>query len=259
MNAGILVTPPAGFEVSTDNVNFGTTVTVGTTGTINATTVYIRLTSKTPVGNYSGNIILSSSGATDANVPVPNSVVKPAPLIIAANNVQKSFGQTLTNSFVSTGYTSTGLQNNETIGSIFITYNSGADATAKAGTYPGSVVPSAASGGSFDPKNYTITYRPGDIIVIEGAVNTPVTIPNAFTPNGDGINDVWNIKSLIDYPSCLVSIFTRYGSLIFQSRGYAKPWDGNYNGSPLPTGTYYYIINLQNGQQPLSGYVALIR
>jgi len=259
MNAGILITPPAGFEVSTDNTNFSQTATVGAPGTIAATTVYIRLTSKTPVSSYLGYITLSSAGATDAGVPVPISVVNAAPLTITANNVQKRSGQTLTSGIVSTGFTSSGLQNNETIGSVFITYGDGAEAAAKVGTYAGSAVPSGASGGSFDPKNYTITYQAGDIIVTESTIDEPIAIPNAFTPNGDGINDVWNIKSLIDYPSCLVSIFTRYGSMIYQSRGYAKPWDGVYNGSVLPTGTYYYIIDLQNGQPPLSGYVALIR
>jgi len=259
VNSGILVTPPAGFEVSTDNTHFSQTVTVGSSGTITATTVYIRLTSKTPAGSYSGNVILSSSGAANVNVSIPYSIVNPAPLTITANNVQKHSDQALTNGFVSTGFTPSGLQNNETIGGVFIVYGLGADAAAQTGTYTGSVVPSVASGGSFDPKNYTITYKSGDIIVTEGVVNVSIAIPNAFTPNGDGINDVWNIKSLIDYPSCLVSIFTRYGGMIYQSRGYAKPWDGVYNGSPLPTGTYYYIINLQNGQQPLSGYVALIR
>jgi len=259
MNAGILITPPAGFEVSTDNINFSSTVTVGTSGTINATTVYVRLTSQTPVGSYSGDIVLSSSGATSSGVAIPISTVNPAVLTITANNVQKVYGQTLTKGAVSTGFTANGLQNNETIGSVFITYDTGAGPSDKAGTYTGSVVPSNAFGGSFNPKNYTITYQPGDIIVIEGLPSQPIAIPNAFTPNGDGINDVWNIKSLIDYPSCLVSIFTRYGSMIYQSRGYARPWDGFYNGSQLPAGTYYYIINLQNGQPPFSGWVALIR
>ena len=259
MNAGILVTPPAGFEVSTDNTNFSQMITVGTSGTIGNTTVYIRLAAKTPVGSYSGNIILSSQGATDVTVTIPNSIVKPAALTIKANNVQKHAGETLTNSFASSGFTANGLQNNEIVGNIFLTYGEGAGASAKIGTYAGSVVPSNASGGSFDPKNYTITYKAGDIIVTESLVGRAISIPNAFTPNGDGINDVWNIPALVDYPSCVVSIFTRYGGMIYQSRGYAKPWDGAYNGGPLPMGTYYYIINLQNGQPPLAGYVALIR
>ena len=86
-----------------------------------------------------------------------------------------------------------------------------------------------------------------------------VTIPNAFTPNGDGINDLWNIANISFYPNCNVSIFTRYGALIYHSVGYANPWNGTYNGGKLPTGTYYYVIDLNNKGPKLSGYVTLIR
>ncbi|RYE27366.1 MAG: T9SS type B sorting domain-containing protein [Sphingobacteriaceae bacterium] len=71
-----------------------------------------------------------------------------------------------------------------------------------------------------------------------------VNIPNTFTPNGDGINDFWNIPALGYYPSCIVSIYNRYGSLIYQSKGYSKAWDGLLNGSPIPVATYYYLIDL---------------
>lgn len=85
-----------------------------------------------------------------------------------------------------------------------------------------------------------------------------VSVPNAFTPNGDGVNDLWNINGLSNYSNCLVSVYNRYGQLAFNSRGYPKPWDGTINGKPAPTGTYYYIINLNNGSKPLSGYVTVI-
>ena len=85
-------------------------------------------------------------------------------------------------------------------------------------------------------------------------------IPNAFTPNGDGINDLWNIKSIEAYPKCIVSVYSRYGTLVYQSKGYPRSWDGTSNGSPVPTGTYYYIINLNaDNSKPLTGYVAVIR
>ena len=90
-------------------------------------------------------------------------------------------------------------------------------------------------------------------------VVTPVVIKNTFTPNGDGINDTWNIPALAAYPTCTVSIFTRYGTLVYNSNGYPKPWDGTYNNSNLPIGTYYYVIDLKNGKKPLSGYIALLR
>ena len=86
-----------------------------------------------------------------------------------------------------------------------------------------------------------------------------VVIPNAFTPNGDGINDFWNIGHLEEYRNCTVDVFNRGGQLVFHSIGYSKPWPGTYNGSVLPSGTYYYVIDLKNGQKKLSGEVTLIK
>jgi gliding motility-associated-like protein len=83
-------------------------------------------------------------------------------------------------------------------------------------------------------------------------------IVNTFTPNGDGVNDYWVIKGLDTYPDATVKIFNRYGSSVFESVGYAKPFDGNRNGKPLPAGVYYYIINLKRGDV-LSGNVTIIR
>lgn len=105
--------------------------------------------------------------------------------------------------------------------------------------------------------NYTFLYIPG-ILTVTPALAT-IVIPNTFTPNGDGINDIWNIKSLTDYPDCMVSVYTRYGSLIYQSKGYASPWDGTTNGKQLPAGTYYYIINPKTGVHQLAGSVTIIR
>ncbi|MEO6851595.1 MAG: gliding motility-associated C-terminal domain-containing protein, partial [Mucilaginibacter sp.] len=85
-----------------------------------------------------------------------------------------------------------------------------------------------------------------------------IHIPNTFTPNGDLINDTWDIKGLQDDPTALVRVFTRYGSQIFESRGYPKPWDGESQGKKLPTGTYYYIITVKKDTQTFSGYVTII-
>lgn len=90
-------------------------------------------------------------------------------------------------------------------------------------------------------------------------VITPIHIPNTFTPNGDGFNDLWKIDDLINYPNCTVSIFNRYGQALFHTNGYGTPWDGTYHGGKVPSGTYYYIIDLKNGSKPLAGWVAIIR
>ena len=86
-----------------------------------------------------------------------------------------------------------------------------------------------------------------------------ITIPNTFSPNGDGINDYWNIDALFTYPESITQVFDRYGRQVFQSTGYAQPWDGTNNGKPLPAGTYYYIIDLKNGQPKLSGWVLIVK
>jgi gliding motility-associated-like protein len=85
------------------------------------------------------------------------------------------------------------------------------------------------------------------------------SIPNTFSPNGDGVHDRWEIKYLESYPGATLEIYNRYGQLLFKSIGYSKPWDGTLKGSPLPAGTYYYIINPKNGRQQMAGFVDIIR
>lgn len=86
-----------------------------------------------------------------------------------------------------------------------------------------------------------------------------ITIPNTFSPNDDGINDYWDIKALDTYPESITQVFDRYGRQVFQSMGYARPWDGADNGKPLESGTYYYIIDLKDGQPKLSGWVLIVK
>lgn len=515
MSQGILITPPAGLEISTDNATFSSTLTIGTAGNIPSTTVYIRLAASTMVGSYSGDIILSSAGATSVNVSMPLSTVNPAtltitpndvtktygttltggagstafsetglqngetigsvtitygsgsagtdgvgvygyvvsasnptggtfnpanynvnynygqitvnpaPLSIIADNVTKTYGQTLTGGAGSKAFTAVGLQNGETIGSVTISYGSGAAANFGVGTYVdcvsvsqgtggnfsganyviihvsaniivvaapltvtandvtktygeiltddtqstaftvtglqnGEVIESVgiyygtggqagypvgacdqcvgianATGSTFDPNNYSINYVYGNInvtpaaliitadnqlklygetnpvltltysgfvngegplqlaaqpivsttagttsppgtypITAEGAsdpnytityvpglltITNSFNIPNAFTPNGDGRNDTWQLEFLNNYQSCTINIFDRQGQRVYYSNGYVMPWDGTYRGSALPTGTYYYVIELKDIRKILSGYVALIR
>jgi gliding motility-associated-like protein len=86
-------------------------------------------------------------------------------------------------------------------------------------------------------------------------------VPNAFTPNGDGINDIWNIKYLESYVNASVQVFSRYGSVVYYSgKGYALPWKGQMNGTDLPMGTYYYIIDPKTkGRKTISGSVTIVR
>lgn len=87
----------------------------------------------------------------------------------------------------------------------------------------------------------------------------PVNIPNAFSPNGDGVNDRWELRNLSDYPNSSIEVFNRYGRTVFKASGNVKSWDGTQGGSPLPIGTYYYIIDLKDGSKPISGYVTILK
>ncbi len=73
-----------------------------------------------------------------------------------------------------------------------------------------------------------------------------IKVKNAFSPNGDGVNDKWQIYDQYDCLSNItVTIFNRYGSKVFQSRDYRNNWDGTYNGKPCPDGTYYGVIEFK--------------
>jgi gliding motility-associated-like protein len=86
-----------------------------------------------------------------------------------------------------------------------------------------------------------------------------ILVPNAFSPNGDGVNDTWIITNLSAYPGASVDVFNRYGQPVFHSENYNKPWDGTFNGSPLPMGTYYYIIDPKNNKKKIAGSVTIFK
>jgi gliding motility-associated-like protein len=83
--------------------------------------------------------------------------------------------------------------------------------------------------------------------------------PNTFTPNGDGINDTWEIQYLDQYPDCQVEVYTSSGQIIYRSTGYPRAWDGKSNGRDLPAGTYYFVIDPKNGRPKMAGYVQILK
>jgi len=85
-----------------------------------------------------------------------------------------------------------------------------------------------------------------------------IHIPNIFTPNGDRINDTWVISGMGDDPTTIIKVYTRYGTQIYQSKGQYTPWNGQYQGKPLPQGVYYYVITVKNGKQSFSGSLTII-
>lgn len=114
-----------------------------------------------------------------------------------------------------------------------------------------------------DDRLYTLTVTSllncNETVFVKLHALREINPPNAFSPNNDGVNDVWKLNYLDSYPNSSVEIFNRYGEKVFFSQGYSIPFDGNYKGKPLPAGTYYYIINPKNGKKTITGSVTLIR
>ena len=87
-------------------------------------------------------------------------------------------------------------------------------------------------------------------------------MPNAFTPNGDGLNDTiyikgWGIKEIVEF-----KVFDQFGKKVYESNDLNSSWDGTNNGKTLPVGTYYYtvtVLNYDNKTRSKQGYFHLLK
>jgi gliding motility-associated-like protein len=93
--------------------------------------------------------------------------------------------------------------------------------------------------------------------VISGEI-ADAGIPRYFTPNDDGINDVWEWPSLDLYANAFLTIFNRAGQKIYEVDSYQNTWDGTVDGKPLQAGAYYYVIRLSNNSD-IKGAVRIVR
>ena len=90
-------------------------------------------------------------------------------------------------------------------------------------------------------------------------------IPEGYSPNGDGIHDTFDIIGIEAFPSNLFKVYNRWGSLVFESKGYHNEWNGYSNSNlvngkePMPEGTYYYVLDLGDGSELLSGWIYISR
>jgi len=108
-----------------------------------------------------------------------------------------------------------------------------------------------------------------DTVEVKGERAHCLNIPTAFTPNGDGYNETWEItvgdeyrevKLYFVYPEANVEIYNRWGKLIYQSdKGYTREWDGKYNGLDLPIDSYHYVIDLGENKRQIVGNVTIVK
>jgi hypothetical protein len=122
----------------------------------------------------SGDFAAPSPNYTLTQPAAFSAAITPRPVTIRALDVSKNTGETLTGGPGSTAFDAAGLVSGDTIGSVSIAYGAAAAGGALGGRYAGQVIPSAATGGTFDPANYAFTYTPGDIVVV--TVNQPASI-----------------------------------------------------------------------------------
>lgn len=99
---------------------------------------------------------------------------------------------------------------------------------------------------------------------VEVRITETINIPSAFTPNGDAVNDTWEIEYISDYPDNVVTIYDRSGQVVFKTTGYKNVdnrWDGTFKGKPLPPSTYFYVIDLRtSGEDTIfKGPVTIIK
>ena len=103
-------------------------------------------------------------------------------------------------------------------------------------------------------------------INLKARILNRVRMSNVFSPNGDGINDLWRVPYADIFPSLEITIVNRWGAVVWSARASdaSAGWDGkNKNGKDLPTGTYYYVISFNvpgsNHWKPISGSVTIVR
>ncbi len=98
-------------------------------------------------------------------------------------------------------------------------------------------------------------------ITINNCTTDDFVLNTLFTPNNDGKNDLFEIENLnILYPDAKVLIVNRWGNVVFESTGYASPWDGKYKGEDVPMGTYFYNISSPNDAfERVKGPISIIR
>ncbi|SDP30076.1 gliding motility-associated C-terminal domain-containing protein [Mucilaginibacter sp. OK268] len=224
LTAGILVTPPTGFEVSTNNTTFTGTVTLGAAGNITSTPVYVRLAATTAVGSYSGNVVLSSAGATSVNVPTVSSTVNvlnaavtsinrtsTSPTNTATVTYTVTFGASITGLTISNfSLTTTGIAG----ASITSLTGSGATYTVTANTGTGNgtiglnlansagITPGISTALPFTGQVYTIDKTPPTATSLIYASNNANT---ALAKVGDIVTLLFSTSEAIQTPTVLIA------------------------------------------------------
>jgi gliding motility-associated-like protein len=116
--------------------------------------------------------------------------------------------------------------------------------------------------GTYNAVVYDIRGCSISIDVVVGTLGSAncLKIQEIITPNNDGTYDTWIIKNIEMFPDAEVQIFNMWGKRVFSTKNISSnPWDGTYKGELLPTDSYHYILYLNDGSEPISGVISIIR
>ncbi|PAM95054.1 hypothetical protein B4N84_07135 [Flavobacterium sp. IR1] len=226
--------------------------------------------------------------ATCSDLTITNTVSNPKPNIgeeivftITVNNVgQGTILNTIVSELIPSGYelisssTSVGVYDPVTQLWTIPTLNPGDSQTLEvrvrvlaSGTYDNVATIEISTPLDVDAANNSATAFVVPTSIIIGNPGDPVclTIYNEFTPNSDGANDLFKIECIESYPNNELKVFNRYGSLVYSKKGYENDWDGTANvsgvlsrGDMLPTGTYFYVIDIGDGTIK-KGWLSIMR
>lgn len=126
------------------------------------------------------------------------------------------------------------------------------------GYQPSSVLSPAVYG-----RYYTISVKDEIGCSSDTTIKTPIyelEIPIGFTPDGDGMDDVWKVNNLDKYPNSTVRIYDRFGKVLSEAKASDMDgWDGTYNGKGLPSTDYWYEIVIDELDKTYTGHFTLIR
>lgn len=138
------------------------------------------------------------------------------------------------------------------------------------GTQPYSIAWSSGQSGlsadQLEAGNYSVTVQDASghdtsLYFSIGQEPCPVGIPNHFTPNGDGYNDVWSLSNIAHYPNFELVVFNRWGQTVHRQQQSYVPWDGTQLGVNLPDAGYFYIFyyDKDDHKNYLKGDVSILR
>lgn len=158
---------------------------------------------------------------------------------------------------------STGSECGEANGSLSVLANGGVGGF----SYSWSSGNTGATANNIDAGTYTVTATDNNGCTFSASYDLgctpliPIVIPQFLSPNGDGQNETWIIQNTAQYPSIKVTVYNRWGSVVYEAEPYNNDWNGHLKGThpnPLPAATYFYIVDTnKKSQDPYQGYIEI--